>query len=603
MSMSFYLSEEVFDFYEHHSEELFCICDAQFNLQRVNSRFKNVFSLPDVNIHQKLFTDYVSIPNHQKKSLAPIQPFIQQLQNDQYLWSGNLIEGSYCYVFMGKKMPDDQDQNLDNYRYFGELADACNEGYFILSRDWKVVYYNQKAERSFKYPFMNLFEKDFLTVFPKTKETRVFSEFNQAFDAESAVNFEEYSPTLKKWFRFLAIPYQGNLSVVSRDITLEVNEAQTKQLELHILEKYLEDQYSFAELIELLLKGLEEIYPEMHTSVLKLEDQRVYHVSAPSLPKSYLELLDGSEIGPKAGSCGTAAYNKKMVVVEDLENEPLWEDYKALILPFGYKSCWSIPVISTTELKVLATFATYYKSNKAPTETELLAVHRIANFIRMLFEDSIKDEMIETSNARYEMVSLATNDVIYDYDFASNKVFWNENVYKLFGYSRKEVEDNISWWDDHIHQEDKERILHEMEEVKVHGKTVWSAEYRFQCKNGDFKYVFDRAVLRYDFEQKPIHMIGAMQDIHALKLREISILKQNEKFKEIAQISSHELRRPVTSILGLVSLFEKEHSKNNAQVVEYLGYATQELDEVIHTIVAKTLEADHTIYLKNAQLI
>lgn len=602
--MSFYLSKEVLDFYEHQSEDLLCVCDTQFNIIKVNSNFIKLFSPNSDELSGQLFTDFVSIVQNNTPQAIP--PFIQKLQdrNEQYLWSANLVAESNCYVFTGKKMPSgNAETNLDNYQYFGELADACNEGYFILSRDWKVLYYNQKAERSFKYPFMNLFEKDFLTVFPKTKETKVFAKFNEAFDAKHVVNFREYSPTLNKWFRFLAVPYQGNLSVVSRDITFEVYEEQTKQLELDILEKYLEDQYSFAELMQQLLAGVEEIYPDMYTSILKVNDSKVYHLAAPRLPKSYLDLLNGSEIGPQEGSCGTAAFTRKMVIVEDIETDPLWHNYKDLILPHGFKSCWSIPIISTKELQVLATYGIYYKTNRKPTDTELTSIYRISNFIRMLFEDSVKEEMIETSNARYQMVSEATNDVIYDYDFLTDKVFWNENVYKLFGFNREEVACNLTWWDENLHEEDKHRILKEMQEVKEQQQTIWSAEYRFRCKNGEYKYVFDRAILRYDINGKPINMIGAMQDINALKIRELSILQQNEKLKEIAQISSHELRRPVTSILGLVNLFEKEHSASNAQVVEYLGYATQELDEVIHTIVAKTLEADHTIYLRNAQIM
>lgn len=604
--MSFYLKQEVLDFYEQQSEDLLCVCNAQFAIKHVNSNFKNTFSMDLEENSDQLITDFITIPTPLQASNPSIPSFIQNIEvsKERYLWSVNLVKEGNCYLFLGKKMPQEViDSNFSNYQYFGGLADACGEGYFILDRNWKVLYYNRKAERSFKYPFLNLFEKNFLTVFPKTKETKVFSKFNEAFDADCVVNFEEYSPTLKKWFRFLAVPYQGNLSVVSRDITHQVYEEMTKRLELNILEKYLEDQYSFAELIQQLLEGVEEIYPDMFTSVLKVQDSKIHHLAAPRLPQTYLDLLNGAEIGPEVGSCGTAAYSRKTVIVEDIETDPLWVDFKDLILPHGFKSCWSIPIISSKGLEVLATYGIYYKTNRKPTDTELTSIYRISNFIRMLFEDSIKDEMIETSNARYEMVSLATNDVIYDYDFLTDKVFWNENVYKLFGYSREEVACNLTWWDDNLHEEDKDRILREMQEVKSRGNTIWSAEYRFRCKDGEYKYVFDRAVLRYDINGNPINMIGAMQDINALKIRELSIIQQNEKLKEIAQISSHELRRPVTSILGLVNLFEKEHSASNAQVVEYLGYATKELDEVIHTIVAKTLEADHTIYLRNAKII
>src|SRR5687768_8072682 len=99
--------------------------------------------------------------------------------------------------------------------------------------------------------------------------------------------------------------------------------------------------------LESLIRLIEHELPEMRGSVLLLDDdgQTLRHGAAPSLPPRYCDLIDGSRIGPVAGSCGTAAFRREQVIVSDITTDPLWADYKDLALPFGLRACWSTPII------------------------------------------------------------------------------------------------------------------------------------------------------------------------------------------------------------------------------------------------------------------
>ena len=81
-------------------------------------------------------------------------------------------------------------------------------------------------------------------------------------------------------------------------------------------------------------------------SVLLLDDEgrTLTHGAAPSLPRAYTEAIDGLEIGPSEGSCGTAAYDGRQVVVEDIAADPLWVDYRDLAAEHGLAACWSTPI-------------------------------------------------------------------------------------------------------------------------------------------------------------------------------------------------------------------------------------------------------------------
>lgn len=125
------------------------------------------------------------------------------------------------------------------------------------------------------------------------------------------------------------------------------------------------------EVLTSLVLLMEAQSPEMLCSVLLLSDDgdHIRHGAAPSLPDEYVKAIDGEPIGPKNGSCGTAMWRGKPVIVTDILADPLWEDYRDLASASGLGACWSTPILSTKG-KVLGSFAMYYRQPRAPTGVE-----------------------------------------------------------------------------------------------------------------------------------------------------------------------------------------------------------------------------------------
>jgi PAS domain S-box-containing protein len=105
--------------------------------------------------------------------------------------------------------------------------------------------------------------------------------------------------------------------------------------------------------------------------------ERLLHGAAPSLPEDYNNAIHGIAIGPTVGSCGTAAYTKKQVIVEDITVDPLWADFRSLAISYGLRACWSTPLMSK-DGSVLGTFAMYYKQPKKPTAHDLQIIKLIS---------------------------------------------------------------------------------------------------------------------------------------------------------------------------------------------------------------------------------
>ena len=143
---------------------------------------------------------------------------------------------------------------------------------------------------------------------------------------------------------------------------------QNKVLDALVRERPLVD------VMDLVCREVERIAPEVKASILRVDAQgRMHPLAAPSLPEAFSQSIEGARMGPHAGSCGTAAYRGKAVMVSDIASDPLWDDYRQLALPLGLKACWSSP-IKNSEGRVIGTFAFYYEQCRGPDELHLRLV-------------------------------------------------------------------------------------------------------------------------------------------------------------------------------------------------------------------------------------
>ena len=154
--------------------------------------------------------------------------------------------------------------------------------------------------------------------------------------------------------------------------------------------------------LEVLLLGIEAESPTMLVSVLLLDadDVHLRHGSAPSLPEAYIKAVDGVAIGPKVGSCGTAAFRGSPVFVSDIAQDPLWTEYKHLALPHQLRSCWSTPILDEHK-KVLGTFAIYHHTPGLPQDADV----RLIEVVTHTVATAIIKERVEKNYAGAKSVS------------------------------------------------------------------------------------------------------------------------------------------------------------------------------------------------------
>lgn len=155
----------------------------------------------------------------------------------------------------------------------------------------------------------------------------------------------------------------------------------------------LDSDKNLKEVLNAILNWIEdESKNDILTSILlyNKETSQLFSVAAPSLPDRYNNVISGMKAGPVAGSCGTASFYGKQVIVEDIETDPLWENYKMYALPEGLHSCWSTPIFDVDK-ELLGTFAIYYREPRKPTEHDLQLIDEIVDLTAAAIETREED--------------------------------------------------------------------------------------------------------------------------------------------------------------------------------------------------------------------
>jgi len=163
---------------------------------------------------------------------------------------------------------------------------------------------------------------------------------------------------------------------IARDVTARVLADELRVGQAQIVEMIAKGA-PLPAVLDHLVRTVESQLTGIFGSILLLDEDGIHLRcgAAPSLAETYAKAIDGVSIGPNVGSCGTAAYRRTPVVVTDIAQDPLWADFRELVAPHGYRSCWSTPILSNHG-EVLGVFAMYSMSVRAPApiETRLIDV-------------------------------------------------------------------------------------------------------------------------------------------------------------------------------------------------------------------------------------
>lgn len=139
------------------------------------------------------------------------------------------------------------------------------------------------------------------------------------------------------------------------------------------------------------------------------------------------------------------------------------------------------------------------------------------------------------SNERFQYATLATSDVIWDWNIAENKIYRADNFEKVFGYTKEEQGSHPDFWPELIHPEERAIVLSNLQKTFDSDSPYWQYEFRVRDKEGNYRFIIDSGYIIRDESGNPSRMIGAIQEVTKRKLAELELAKEKSQLSRVIE--------------------------------------------------------------------
>ena len=203
-------------------------------------------------------------------------------------------------------------------------------------------------------------------------------------------------------------------------------------------------------------------------------------------------------------------------------------------------------------------------------------VLRVVGTSQDVTEREKAERALGQSEERFQLVSRATADAIWDWDVVANVISYSKSFGTHFGYPAAEFESTIELESNRFHPDDHDAVMASLSAFFASHEEAWSAEYRYRCADGSYAFVYDRGYVVRDVAGKPLRMVGSMMNITSqrqaqedLRMAKEAAEAGNLAKSEFLANMSHEIRTPMNGIIGMTDLaLETELNRDQR---EYLG--------------------------------
>jgi PAS domain S-box-containing protein len=451
------------------------------------------------------------------------------------------------------------------------ILSNMGDGVIVANTEGKFILFNPTAERMFGAGAIQtaasewsrrygLYLPDKVTPFPDDQLPLMRSiRGEEVNDVEMFVRHEKVPGGL--WIRINGRPLRGVNGellggvIVCRDITLMKEEEFFRAGQSRVLEMIAADGplSNVLTSLVLLMEGQAE---GLRCSILLLnrDGKHVHHGAAPNLPEAYVKAVDGAPIGPRNGSCGTAMFTRRPVVVTDVMTDPLWADYRELARICGLRACWSTPILSA-QGDVLGSFAMYREENRGPRPEENRLTEIATHIAGIAIERQRNLETLRERDARINLAAESADLAFWVLYPEQNTAWMSEKGRVIYGFAP-----NLPLTCDsilsRIHPDERSKVKAEYDrDCAQHG--MFESEHRLLLPYGRTRWVIMRGRCLTDEQGNLVETIGVTVDVSAQKQADLQLQLQREEMAHRNRVSlmgemtasfAHELNQPLTAI-------------------------------------------------------
>lgn len=427
-------------------------------------------------------------------------------------------------------------------RRFRELLENVELVAILLDTDGRVIFCNDYLLKLTGYQQSDLLGADWFARFVPENRPDVRQLFLEGLRTGSLVKHFE-NPILTRNGELRTIAWNNTLlrkpsgeMIGTASIGEDITDRKRNEVLLNGQKQVLEMMAMGApldETLNTLISVIEAQSAGMLCSILVLDadGERLRHAAAPNLPPTLIAALDDERIGPNAGSCGTAAFTRETVIVEDVLTDPLWQNYRHLAEQHKFRACWSTPIISAQQA-VLGTFDAYFPKPIAPNEhhERLLAIAR--HTAAVCISRKREEDALLASEERYRTLFETAPNSVRVFDEGLRLIMANQQAVKLFGYDRTSEIIGMAARD-FVAPEDWERGREIVQQVLETGRMV-VYETTGLRKDGSSFALESRLTKIVGEQGKPQAFLSVSTDITERKQAELALKTSAEQLRALS---------------------------------------------------------------------
>jgi PAS domain S-box-containing protein len=385
--------------------------------------------------------------------------------------------------------------------------------------------------------------------------------------------------------------------IVCRDITQIKEEEFFRAGQSCVLEMIAADA-ALADILTSLVLLMEGQAEGLRCSILLLnrDGKHVRHGAAPNLSETYVKAVNGAPIGPRNGSCGTAMYTRRPVVVTNVMTDPLWADYRDLAKICGLSACWSTPILSA-QGDVLGSFAMYREENRGPLPEETRLTQIATHIAGIAIERQRQQEILREREARINLAAESADLAFWILYPGQNPAWMSEKGRLIYGF-----DSNLPLTCDlllsRVHPDERADVKAAYDRACALSGT-FESEHRLLLPYGKTRWVIMRGRCLKDEEGNLLETIGVTLDVSAQKQADLQLQHQREEMAHRNRVSlmgemtasfAHELNQPLTAIANNASAARRFIERGNIdpallqQLLQDMVADSQRAGEVIRGI-------------------
>lgn len=482
-----------------------------------------------------------------------------------------------------------------NSLYLEKVLQSITDGLLVMNKNGDILFCNQPAATLVKLERAeDLIGKNIWIIFPEINVLKQYPAYPSIMQENRSLIFKEYFPAFNNWIELSVYPSDENIVVYFKNVTEIVQRKKMLLLEREVLAMNANPFKDLHQVLDTYIASVAQIYNELPMILWQSQGNSFQTSSSINIPASLIDSIGSlkveNSIWPawRAMEENNAKSNAASASVSPEVNE--------ILSKHGFIASTAYPV-SQASGDAWGVLEIFYKEGQQEQIGQTDLALQMTNFLSILLESKLAQENIWLSNQRYDLISRATNDIIWEWDVEKGLlVKANTGLSDFFGVEIGKEQILFNAWKQLLHPDDYNRVIKKRNDsLRNKSNQYWEDEFRMQGHSGKYNYFYHKAFIVRNTDGQPIRLFGATQNITRRKEDEALLLELNKQLKQradelaasnvelerFAYVASHDMQEPLRMITSFLQLFRKKYQEKIDDTAEqYLHFVMDGADRM-----------------------